>query len=113
MANKTPSAKYSSLDFDNDILSLMKRYGMRRIREFFNIDNNDDKPSAKRPFLGGLDDNLPQPKGRGVHESWYKAQQKSGGKVRKKKSGGKVYTTQNKRYAHGGKVSGRKAKYNG
>ena len=42
---------------------------------------------------------------------------KSGGKVRKtkkrKKSGGKVYTTQNKRYAHGGKVSGRKAKYNG
>ena len=42
---------------------------------------------------------------------------KSGGKVRKtkkrKKSGGKVYTNQNKRYAHGGKVSGRKAKYNG
>ena len=31
----------------------------------------------------------------------------------KKKSGGKVYSNQNKRYAHGGKVSGRKAKYNG
>ena len=29
------------------------------------------------------------------------------------KGGGKVYTNQNKRYAHGGKVSGRKAKYNG
>ena len=37
---------------------------------------------------------------------------KSGGKVRKKKSGGKVYANHNKRYAHGGKVSGRKAKYN-
>ena len=36
---------------------------------------------------------------------------KSGGKVRKKKSGGKVYSNQNKRYAHGGKVSGRKATY--
>ena len=96
----------------------MKRYGLRRIREFFNIDDNDDKPSAKRPFLGGLDDDLPRPKrrsdewrGGGVHESWYKAQQKSGGKVRKKKSGGKVYANQNKRYAHGGKVSGRKATY--
>ena len=29
----------------------------------------------------------------------------------KKKSGGKVYANQNKRYAHGGKVSGRKATY--
>ncbi len=29
------------------------------------------------------------------------------------KGGGKVYTNHNKRYAHGGKVSGRKAKYNG
>ena len=29
----------------------------------------------------------------------------------KKKSGGKVYSNQNKRYAHGGKVSGRKATY--
>ena len=38
---------------------------------------------------------------------------KSGGKVKKYMGGGKVYTTQNKRYAHGGKVSGRKAKYNG
>ena len=44
---------------------------------------------------------------------------KSGGKVRKtkkrKKSGGKVkaYASHNKRYAYGGKVSGRKAKYNG
>ena len=37
---------------------------------------------------------------------------KSGGKVKKYMGGGKVYTTQNKRYAHGGKVSGRKAKYN-
>ena len=27
------------------------------------------------------------------------------------KSGGKVYTSHNKRYAHGGKVSGRKATY--
>ncbi len=36
---------------------------------------------------------------------------KSGGKVKKKKSGGKVYTSHNKRYAHGGKVSGRKATY--
>ena len=38
---------------------------------------------------------------------------KSGGKVKKYMGGGKVYTNQNKRYAHGGKVSGRKAKYNG
>ena len=38
---------------------------------------------------------------------------KKGGKVKKYMGGGKVYTTQNKRYAHGGKVSGRKAKYNG
>mgnify|MGYP003133284888 FL=1 len=30
-----------------------------------------------------------------------------------KNKGGKVYATSNKRYAHGGKVSGRKAKYNG
>ena len=37
---------------------------------------------------------------------------KKGGKVKKYMGGGKVYTTQNKRYAHGGKVSGRKAKYN-
>ncbi len=29
------------------------------------------------------------------------------------KGGGKVYASHNKRYAHGGKVSGRKAKYNG
>ena len=36
-----------------------------------------------------------------------------GGEVKKKKSGGKVYSNQSKRYAHGGKVSGRKAKYNG
>ena len=36
---------------------------------------------------------------------------KSGGKVKKYMGGGKVYTTQNKRYAHGGKVSGRKATY--
>ena len=36
---------------------------------------------------------------------------KSGGKVKKYMGGGKVYTTQNKRYAHGGKVSGRKAAY--
>jgi len=36
---------------------------------------------------------------------------KSGGKVKKKKGGGKVYASHNKRYAHGGKVSGRKAKY--
>ena len=28
-----------------------------------------------------------------------------------KKSGGKVYASHNKRYAHGGKVSGRKATY--
>jgi hypothetical protein len=36
------------------------------------------------------------------------------GKVRQAvKSGGKVYASHNKRYAHGGKVSGRKAKYNG
>ena len=38
---------------------------------------------------------------------------KSGGKVKKYMGGGKVYINQNKRYAHGGKVSGRKAKYNG
>jgi FMN phosphatase YigB (HAD superfamily) len=38
---------------------------------------------------------------------------KSGGKVKKKKSGGKVYSSHDKRYSHGGKVSGRKAKYNG
>ena len=38
---------------------------------------------------------------------------KSGGKVKKYMGGGKVSTTQNKRSAHGGKVSGRKAKYNG
>tara|TARA_Y100000593_G_scaffold83923_1_gene158586 strand:- start:266 stop:733 length:468 start_codon:yes stop_codon:yes gene_type:complete len=38
---------------------------------------------------------------------------KSGGKVKKKKSGGKVYASHNKRYSHGGKVSGRKAKYKG
>ena len=38
---------------------------------------------------------------------------KSGGKVKKYMGGGKVYTNQNKRYTHGGKVSGRKAKYNG
>ena len=38
---------------------------------------------------------------------------KKGGKVKKKKSGGKVYATQNKRYANGGKLSGRKAKFNG
>ena len=37
---------------------------------------------------------------------------KKGGKVKKYMGGGKVYTNQNKRYAHGGKVSGRKAKYN-
>ena len=29
------------------------------------------------------------------------------------KGGGKVYASHNKRYAYGGKVSGRKAKYNG
>jgi hypothetical protein len=29
----------------------------------------------------------------------------------KKKSGGKVYTSHDKRYSHGGKVSGRKATY--
>ena len=34
-----------------------------------------------------------------------------GGEVKKKKSGGKVYSNQSKRYAHGGKVSGRKATY--
>ena len=50
-------------------------------------------------------------------ETWSHKEQKflptlkSGGKVRKKKSGGKVYTNQNKRYANGGKVSGRKATY--
>ena len=37
----------------------------------------------------------------------------SGGKVKKYMGGGKVYASHNKRYAHGGKVSGRKAKYNG
>jgi len=37
---------------------------------------------------------------------------KSGGKVKKYMGGGKVYASHNKRYAHGGKVSGRKAKYN-
>ena len=43
-----------------------------------------------------------------------------GGMVRKKKKtakkmmgGGKVYTMDDKRYAYGGKVSGRKPKYNG
>ena len=36
---------------------------------------------------------------------------KKGGKVKKYMGGGKVYTNQNKRYAHGGKVSGRKATY--
>jgi len=36
---------------------------------------------------------------------------KKGGKVKKYMGGGKVYTTQNKRYAYGGKVSGRKATY--
>ena len=36
---------------------------------------------------------------------------KSGGKIKKYMGGGKVYTTQNKRYAYGGKVSGRKATY--
>ena len=36
---------------------------------------------------------------------------KSGGKVKKYRGGGKVYSNQNKRYAHGGKVSGRKATY--
>ena len=47
------------------------------------------------------------------------SEKQSGGKVRKtkkrKKSGGKVkaYASHNKRYAYGGKVSGRKAKYNG
>jgi hypothetical protein len=38
---------------------------------------------------------------------------KKGGKVKKYMGGGKVYASHNKRYAHGGKVSGRKAKYNG
>ena len=41
------------------------------------------------------------------------AKKKSGGKVKKYMGGGKVYASHNKRYAHGGKVSGRKAKYNG
>ena len=36
---------------------------------------------------------------------------KSGGKVKKYRGGGKVYASHNKRYAHGGKVSGRKATY--
>ena len=36
---------------------------------------------------------------------------KSVSKKNKKSSGGKVYSNQNKRYAHGGKVSGRKATY--
>ena len=36
---------------------------------------------------------------------------KSGGKVKKYMGGGKVYASHNKRYAHGGKVSGRKATY--
>jgi hypothetical protein len=49
-----------------------------------------------------------------------KANMMDGGMVRKKKKtakkmmgGGKVYTMDDKRYAYGGKVSGRKAKYNG
>ena len=36
---------------------------------------------------------------------------KKGGKVKKYMGGGKVYASHNKRYAHGGKVSGRKATY--
>ena len=34
-----------------------------------------------------------------------------GGKVKKYMGGGKVYASHNKRYSHGGKVSGRKATY--
>ena len=37
----------------------------------------------------------------------------TGKKPSMESSGGKVYASHNKRYAHGGKVSGRKAKYNG
>jgi len=36
---------------------------------------------------------------------------KKGGKVKKYMGGGKVYASHNKRYSHGGKVSGRKATY--
>ena len=40
-----------------------------------------------------------------------KPKKMGGGKVKKYMGGGKVYINQNKRYAHGGKVSGRKATY--
>ena len=61
---------------------------------------------AKLPIPSGLTDQL------GTLEKELRGESPTTGK--KKRVGDyKVYTNENRRYAHGGKISGRKAKYNG
>ena len=61
---------------------------------------------AGLPIPSGLTDQL------GTLEKKLRGESPTTGR-KKYMGGGKVYINQNKRYAHGGKVSGRKAKYNG
>ena len=93
----------------------------------------NNTPSAKPPFNKSQEKTLLDRLGKKVYEAIFGTEKgwvekgivdrlkiqsksdmlKSVSKKKKKSSGGKVYSNQNKRYAHGGKVSGRKAKYNG